>query len=64
MVPSVKILALRVDFSVSTEVQMLASVLKCFPNIEILHVEVKKLTLNLSVQHPHHFNHCPVIAFC
>ncbi|RCV26042.1 hypothetical protein SETIT_5G213600v2 [Setaria italica] len=39
MVPSVKILALRVDFSVSTEVQMLASVLRCFPNIETLHVE-------------------------
>ncbi|RLM92740.1 hypothetical protein C2845_PM08G17850 [Panicum miliaceum] len=39
MVPSVKILALKVNFSVSTEVRMLASVLRCFPNIETLHVE-------------------------
>ncbi|KAG2598803.1 hypothetical protein PVAP13_5KG394200 [Panicum virgatum] len=39
MVPSVKILALTVNFSVSTEVRMLASVLRCFPNIETLHVE-------------------------
>ncbi|PVH38437.1 LOW QUALITY PROTEIN: hypothetical protein PAHAL_5G257700 [Panicum hallii] len=39
MVPSVKILALKVNFSVSTEVRMLASVLRCFPNNETLHVE-------------------------
>uniref|UniRef100_A0A0A8YJC2 F-box domain-containing protein n=1 Tax=Arundo donax TaxID=35708 RepID=A0A0A8YJC2_ARUDO len=37
--PSVKILALKVDFNVFTEVQMLASFLMCFPNIETLHVE-------------------------
>nr|CAB3477511.1 unnamed protein product [Digitaria exilis] len=39
MVPSVKILALKVNLSVSTEVRMLASFLRCFPNIETLHVE-------------------------
>ncbi|CAL4948937.1 unnamed protein product [Urochloa decumbens] len=39
MVSSVKILALRVNFSVFTEVQMLANFLRCFPNIETLHVE-------------------------
>jgi hypothetical protein len=43
MVPSVKILALKVNFSVSTEVRMLASVLRCFPNNETLHVEVKTM---------------------
>jgi hypothetical protein len=42
MIPSVKILALRVDFRVSTEVQMLSSFLRCFPNVETLHVEVVK----------------------
>lgn len=62
MVPSVKILALKVNFSVSTEVRMLASFLRCFPNIETLHVEVKLRALNLSIQHPHRINHCPVIA--
>ncbi|KAL6614995.1 hypothetical protein ACP70R_037265 [Stipagrostis hirtigluma subsp. patula] len=39
MVPSVKILALRVNFGVFKEVQMLVNFLRCFPNIETLHVE-------------------------
>ncbi|CAO2179361.1 unnamed protein product [Urochloa humidicola] len=39
IVPSVKILALRVDFCIFTEVQMLSSFLRCFPNVETLHVE-------------------------
>lgn len=39
-VPSVKILAIRVDFSEFRQVQKLPSFLGCFPNIEILHVEV------------------------
>ncbi|PUZ55975.1 LOW QUALITY PROTEIN: hypothetical protein GQ55_5G257300 [Panicum hallii var. hallii] len=38
MIPSVKILALRVDFRVFTEVRMLSSFLRCFPNVETLHV--------------------------
>ncbi|GJN18481.1 hypothetical protein PR202_gb05647 [Eleusine coracana subsp. coracana] len=38
-VPSVKILALRVNFGVLKEVDMLASFLRCFPNVETLHIE-------------------------
>lgn len=42
MIPSVKILALRVDFHAFTEVRMMSSLLRCFPNVETLHVEVAK----------------------
>ncbi|TVU34395.1 hypothetical protein EJB05_16227, partial [Eragrostis curvula] len=38
-VPSVKILALKVDFSVLMEVNMLCSFLGCFPNIDTLHIQ-------------------------
>jgi hypothetical protein len=37
VVPSVKILALKVDFGVLEEVKMLASILRCFPNVDKLH---------------------------
>lgn len=40
MVPSVKILALKVNLGVVKEVKMLFSFIRCFPNIETLHVEV------------------------
>ena len=39
VVPTVKILALKVNFGVLKEVKMLASLLRCFPNIEMLHIE-------------------------
>ncbi|XP_051209511.1 F-box/FBD/LRR-repeat protein At1g13570 [Lolium perenne] len=39
MVPSVKILALKVNFGVLKEVKMLASILRCFPNVDTLHIE-------------------------
>ncbi|KAL6614987.1 hypothetical protein ACP70R_037257 [Stipagrostis hirtigluma subsp. patula] len=39
VVPSVKILALKVNLSVFNEVQMMVSFLRCFPNIETLHLE-------------------------
>ncbi|KAG0538318.1 hypothetical protein BDA96_03G225400 [Sorghum bicolor] len=39
MLPSVKILALKVNLGVFKEVQMLFSFIRCFPNIETLHVE-------------------------
>ncbi|CAN6170022.1 unnamed protein product [Urochloa humidicola] len=38
MVPSVKILALEVQFEVRTEVKMVPCFLKCFPNVETLYV--------------------------
>ncbi|XP_048544338.1 FBD-associated F-box protein At5g60610-like [Triticum urartu] len=39
VVRSVKILALTVNFGVFGEVKMLASFLRCFPNIDTLHIE-------------------------
>ncbi|KAF2944878.1 FBD-associated F-box protein At4g13985-like isoform X1 [Oryza sativa Japonica Group] len=38
VVPSVKILALEVKFTVRYEARMLPSFLKCFPNVETLHI--------------------------
>ncbi|RLN24573.1 putative FBD-associated F-box protein [Panicum miliaceum] len=39
IVPSVKILALKANFGVFKEVNMLPSFLRCFPNIDTLHIE-------------------------
>uniref|UniRef100_A0ACD6AH34 Uncharacterized protein n=1 Tax=Avena sativa TaxID=4498 RepID=A0ACD6AH34_AVESA len=39
VIPSVKILAVTVDFGVLWEVKMLGSFLRCFPNIDTLHIE-------------------------
>ncbi|CAM0910063.1 unnamed protein product [Alopecurus aequalis] len=39
VIPSVKILAVTVNFGVLWEVQMLASFLRCFPNIDTLHIK-------------------------
>ncbi|CAO2183469.1 unnamed protein product [Urochloa humidicola] len=39
MVPSIKILALKVNLGVFEEIQMLVNFLRCFPNVEVLHVE-------------------------
>ncbi|XP_048543959.1 FBD-associated F-box protein At5g60610-like [Triticum urartu] len=39
VVPGVRILALKVNFRILSEVKMLASFLGCFPNISILHIE-------------------------
>jgi hypothetical protein len=49
MVPNVKILALEVRFGVRNDAKMIPNVLRCFPNIERLHIKVK---LHL---HPHSF---------
>jgi hypothetical protein len=52
MVPGVKILALRVNLGVPKEVNMLASFLRCFPNVETLHIQVTPTiysTLSLAV---------------
>ncbi|CAO2203909.1 unnamed protein product [Urochloa humidicola] len=38
MVPSVKILALKVRFEIRKEAKMLPAFLRCFPNLETLHV--------------------------
>lgn len=39
VVPSVKILGLKVNFGVLKEVKMLANFLRCFPNVDMLHIE-------------------------
>ncbi|KAM0841909.1 hypothetical protein ACQ4PT_058708 [Festuca glaucescens] len=38
MVPSVRILALEVCFRVRTDVKMIPTILRCFPNVETLHI--------------------------
>ncbi|CAL4955614.1 unnamed protein product [Urochloa decumbens] len=43
IIPSVKILALQVHFEVSDEVQTVPSILKCFPNVETLHIQSVKV---------------------
>jgi hypothetical protein len=40
MVPSVKILALKVRFGMRKEAKMLPTFLRCFPSVETLHVMV------------------------
>uniref|UniRef100_A0A453SG14 F-box/LRR-repeat protein 15/At3g58940/PEG3-like LRR domain-containing protein n=1 Tax=Aegilops tauschii subsp. strangulata TaxID=200361 RepID=A0A453SG14_AEGTS len=40
VVPGVEVLALKVNFGVFWEVKMLASFLRCFPNVGTLHIEV------------------------
>ncbi|XP_052139351.1 FBD-associated F-box protein At5g60610-like [Oryza glaberrima] len=42
MVPSVRILALKVYFGTLNEAQMLCSFLQCFPNVETLHLKSDK----------------------
>uniref|UniRef100_A0ACD5YWG5 Uncharacterized protein n=1 Tax=Avena sativa TaxID=4498 RepID=A0ACD5YWG5_AVESA len=39
VVPSVKVLALRVNFGALEEVKMLANILRCFPNVDKLNIE-------------------------
>ncbi|KAK3161198.1 hypothetical protein QOZ80_1BG0073740 [Eleusine coracana subsp. coracana] len=39
VVPSVRILALNICFDIRSEAKMLPRFLKCFPNVEILHIE-------------------------
>lgn len=55
MVPSIKVLALRVNFCVQEEIAMLVSFLRCFPNVETLHIEVTPHTLiQLGYSHSEH----------
>uniref|UniRef100_A0ACD5VF09 Uncharacterized protein n=1 Tax=Avena sativa TaxID=4498 RepID=A0ACD5VF09_AVESA len=42
MVPTVKILGLKVRFGICDEVKLLPAYLRCFPNVERLHIESKK----------------------
>jgi hypothetical protein len=49
LVPGLKILALRVNFRVLREIQMLASFLRCFPNIDTLHIEVSPYSFSQSI---------------
>ena len=48
MLPGVKILALEVRFAVRNDVTMIPNVLRCFPNVETLHIMVSPLTLLLA----------------
>ena len=48
VVPSVKILGLRVYFAIRNNAKMLPSFLRCFPNVETIHLEVTPHSLNLA----------------
>jgi hypothetical protein len=48
MLPSVKILAVKVRFSEDMEAKMLPTLLRCFPQLETLHIMVKYLCHNIS----------------
>jgi hypothetical protein len=41
MVPTVKILGLKVRFGIPNEVKLLPAFLRCFPAVERLHIEVR-----------------------
>ena len=49
VVPSVEILALAVNLGISGEVKILASFLRCFPNVETLHIEVAPSSFSQSI---------------
>jgi len=50
MIPSVKVLALKVRFGVRKEAKMLPAFLRCFPNVETLHVLVRFHSLPILIQ--------------
>ncbi|BAS73939.1 Os01g0706266 [Oryza sativa Japonica Group] len=52
MVPSVRILALKVYFGTLNEAQMLCSFLQCFPNVETLHLKLTNSTMPLGSTRP------------
>ena len=49
VIPSVRILAVTVNFGVLSEVKMLASFLRCFPNIDTLHIKVAANSFSQSI---------------
>ncbi|CAO2170518.1 unnamed protein product [Urochloa humidicola] len=51
IVPSIKILALKVNFGIFEDVNMLPSFLECFPCVETLHIESSKLGKGAGSQH-------------
>ncbi|CAL4948928.1 unnamed protein product [Urochloa decumbens] len=54
-VPSVKILAIKVNFNVFAEVQILPNLLGCFPSIEVLHIESAVPDASGDVHNPEFF---------
>ena len=50
MVPTVKILGLKARFGIRNDVKLLPALLRCFPNVERLHVEVRvRPSLHLAI---------------
>jgi hypothetical protein len=50
MVPTVKILGLRVRFGIGDDVKLLPAFLRCFPAVERLHIEVRvRPSLHLAI---------------
>ncbi|CAO2208579.1 unnamed protein product [Urochloa humidicola] len=61
IVPTIKILALKVNFGIFEDVNMLPSFLECFPCVETLHFESSKLGKETGSQHTKFWQEvCPV----
>jgi hypothetical protein len=60
MVPSVKILAMEVRFNVRNDAKMIPSVLRCFPNVETLHIKVNPLMLLFGI----HLHRYVLASYC
>ncbi|GJM99820.1 hypothetical protein PR202_ga16955 [Eleusine coracana subsp. coracana] len=45
IIPSIQTLALDVNFDISNDVKTLPAFIKCFPNIQTLHIRVKLVSL-------------------
>jgi hypothetical protein len=64
MLPSVTVLCMYVHFGVRNELKMIPSFLRCFPNVEDLHIWVKPLALTLllalicTIMYYHHIANC------
>jgi hypothetical protein len=71
MVTSVKILSLEVRFGVRNDVKMVPTFLKCFPNLERLHIKVlfihlvlTLLLVHISASLMHRINYYPRSFYC
>jgi hypothetical protein len=66
VVPSIKVLALKVRFRVAEEVRTLLSFLRCFPEVETLHimaVSIIAITAFSIACNPSFAELCPLISF-
>ncbi|XP_047087618.1 F-box/LRR-repeat protein 13-like [Lolium rigidum] len=61
MVPSVKILALEFRCGARNDVKMIPAILRCFPNVETLHIMSRETDQSSSKPNPKFWNECGTI---